>query len=259
VSAPPSTLAWTFSRPIAHRGLHDRRQIFENTIAAAEAAIVGGYGIECDIQLSADGEAMVFHDDALERLTGRPGLVRERTAEDLSETAVGETSERIPTLRSFLDAIGGRTPLVIEIKSRFDGDERLTRRLADILDQRTDPVVVKSFDASLIALLRRIAPGIPRGVVAQSSHDAGATVSAQDRLREANELVDWERTAPAFLSWRHVDLPATFPHLRAVADIPIMSWTIRSQEDAMAVSPFADQIVFEGFVPDAAIAPTGGA
>jgi glycerophosphoryl diester phosphodiesterase len=247
-----TVLADVFSRPVAHRGLHDRAGgIIENTISAAEAAIAGGYGIECDIQLSADGEAMVFHDHTLDRLTAAQGPVIERKAADLAALAIGGSGDRIPTLGRFLDAIGGRTPLVIEVKSRFDGDLRLTQRLVDVLAGRSDPVVVKSFDADVIALLRRIAPGIARGIVAQSRYDERDAASlGESRMREMTELLHWERTRPDFLSWRHLDLPAAAPFLgRLLGQVPLMSWTIRSQADAERVRAHADQIVFEGFAP----------
>lgn len=254
-------LTEVFGQPVAHRGLHDRgRGVIENTISAAEAAIAGGFGIECDIQLSADGEAMVFHDHTLERLTEAQGPVRERKAAELTELAIGGSSDRVPTLAQFLDAIGGRTPLVIEVKSRFDGDERLTRRLVEVLAGRRDPVVVKSFDADVVALLRRIAPDLTRGIVAQSRYDEREAASlGPTRLREMTDLLHWDRTEPQFLSWRHLDLPTAAPFLgRLLGHVPVMSWTIRSAADAARVRAHADQIVFEGFMPERASADGRG-
>ena len=110
--------AWLTARPIAHRGLHDRAAgIPENTLAAARAAIAGGYAIECDVQISADGEAMVFHDEALGRLTGAVALVAETRTDALRSLAVAGSSETIPTLPDTLAAIAGRVPLVVEVKS----------------------------------------------------------------------------------------------------------------------------------------------
>lgn len=244
--------AWLVGRPIAHRGLHDARAgVPENTVAAAEAAIAGGYAVECDVQLSADGEAMVFHDHALERLAGLAGPVGGRTAAALGEIQVLGSRERIPALPAFLDCIAGRTPLVVEIKSRFDGDERLARRTAEILLGRSGPVVAKSFDPAIVSLLRRIAPGLTRGIVAQSRYEGGAW----DRLppgrrREMANLLHWPDTEPDFLSWHHGDLPTAAAALpRLLAGVPVMTWTIRSAEEAAAARPHADQIVFEGFVP----------
>jgi glycerophosphoryl diester phosphodiesterase len=243
---------WLVARPIAHRGLHDRAGgIFENTLSAAEAAIAGGFPIECDVQLSADGEAIVFHDHELDRLTGAIGPVLTRTAAQLGLLRVGGTADSIPTLSEFLNRIDRRVPLVIEVKSRFDGDERLARRVAEILAGRRDPIAVKSFDPDVVALLRRIAPSLPRGIVAQSRYEGREAVSlGADRVREMTDLLHWERTAPDFLSWRVSDLPAAAPHLgRLLGGVPVMTWTVRSEADAAHGYAHADQIVFEGFRP----------
>ena len=243
---------WLLARPIAHRGLHDRnRGIPENTLAAAEAAIAGGFAIECDVQISADGEAMVFHDDDLERLTGEQGPVRARDAATLARMAVGDSAERVPALQTFLDRIGGRTPLVVEIKSRFDGDQRLARRVAAVLAGLEAPVVVKSFDPAIVSLMRRIAPDVPRGVVAQSRYEGGEWDRLDPaRRRDMANLLHWPATQPDFLSWHHRDLPNAATALpRLLAGIPVMAWTIRSPAEAEAARPHADQIVFQGFVP----------
>ena len=248
MSAP----SWLVSRPIAHRGLHDARAgRFENTLSAAEAAISGGFAIECDVQISSDGEAMIFHDHALDRLTGETGPVRERTAAFLAGTAVGGTSDRIATLGEFLDRIAGRVPLVVEVKSRFDGDERLARRVAAVLAGRPDPVVVKSFDPNVVALLREVAPEIPRGIVGQSRYEEGEIARLPEaQRREMTDLLHWPRTRPDFVSWRHADLPGAAAFLpRFLAGVPVMTWTIRSEADASRALRHADQIVFEGFTP----------
>jgi glycerophosphoryl diester phosphodiesterase len=247
-------LAEVFARPIAHRGLHDRTTLLlENTISAAQAAIAAGFGIECDIQLSSDGEAMVFHDHTLDRLTQAQGPVIERSAAALAALTVGGSADAIPSLTVFLDAIAGRTPLVIEVKSRFDGDLRLVERLAAVLAGRglADPVVVKSFDPAVMAHLRRIAPAIPRGIVGQSRYDGGDVASlSMERVREMTDLLHWDATRPDFLSWRYADLPAAAPYLaRRLGGVPLMTWTIRNPEDGELAREHADQIVFEGFTP----------
>ena len=244
--------AWLTERPIAHRGLHDRAAgRFENTLSAAQAAIAGGFGIECDVQISADGEAMIFHDHTLDRLTSLSGPVRERSAAELARTAIGGTADRIPTLTEFLDTIADRVPLVIEIKSRFDGDERLARKTVELLKGRYARIALKSFDPAIIALVRRIAPDLPRGIVGQSRYDGGdAAQLPPQRLREMTDLLHWSESRPDFISWRHLDLPCAAAFLpRGLADVPVMTWTIRSPEEAERARPHADQIVFEGFVP----------
>lgn len=247
-----SSPAWLVAQPIAHRGLHDPTLgVFENTIAAAEAAIAGGYGIECDVQLSQDGEAMVFHDHELGRLTEATGPVRDRPKAELETLRIGGSAQTITALPAFLDQIGGRVPLVVEIKSRFDGDERLVRRTAEILLGRGEPVAVKSFDPKVVSLLREIAPRLRRGIVAQARYEGAewGPTSAEERRAMAS-LGHWNETRPDFISYRYADLPSqVFVMPRILSGIPVMSWTIRSQAEADRASAFVDQIVFEGFVP----------
>ena len=244
--------AWLTARPIAHRGLHDRAAgIPENTLAAARAAIAGGYAIECDVQLSADGEAMVFHDDALGRLTGTTDPIGTRTASDLAGLAIAGTSERIPTLAHFLSMIGGRVPIVIEVKSRFSGDLRLTRRVVEVISAYDGPAAVKSFDPAVVAALAELAPAIPRGMVGEShQHDASyASLSPSLRHSLAN-LLHLGETRPDFLSWRVDDLPCAATFLcRHLVGMPLMTWTVRNEDQRALAAAHADQMVFEGFHP----------
>ena len=109
-------LSWITARPIAHRGLHDRaRGVIENTAPAFAAAIAGNYPIECDLQLSRDGEAMVFHDEVLDRLTAQSGLLAGRAAADLQKIALTGGGDCIPTLDQVLAQVASRAPLLIEI------------------------------------------------------------------------------------------------------------------------------------------------
>ena len=135
--APNPRHPWLTARPIAHRGLHDAAHgIIENTATAATAAIAGGYGIEADLQVSADGEAIVHHDEALGRLTEGEGLLRDLPAAALKLIAYKAAAERMLTLGDLVDLVAGRTALVLELKSRFDGDVPLTVRTATVLGDR---------------------------------------------------------------------------------------------------------------------------
>src|SRR5215813_12456020 len=139
--------AWLTARPVAHRGLHDiSRGIVENMPGAAKAAISGNFAIECDIQLTADGEAMVHHDDELGRLTEGSGALLTKTAAELKQVRFKGTSERMMTLTDLCDLVAGRVPLVIEVKSRFDGDRKLVKRMAEVLSSYKGPAVGMSFD-----------------------------------------------------------------------------------------------------------------
>jgi glycerophosphoryl diester phosphodiesterase len=250
---PSAARPWLTARPIAHRGLHDLASgVIENSLCAAQAAIEGSFAIECDVQLSADEEALVFHDFTLERLTGESGRVDARKASELASIGLTGSRDTIPTLTGFLDIIGGRTPLVIEVKSRFDGDLRLARRTAEIIAQRRDqPIVLKSFDPVVVAALRELAPGFARGIVAMNaySYPDYDHLSAGQKHALAN-LLHFEQSRPDFLSWKVVDLPSAAPFLcRKALGLPLMSWTVRTPQERAHAAEHADQMVFEGFRP----------
>ncbi|MGO4172710.1 glycerophosphodiester phosphodiesterase family protein [Bosea sp. TAF32] len=246
-------LGWLVARPIAHRGLHDLAAgVIENSPSAAQAAIAGGFGIECDVQLTADGEAVVFHDFVLDRLTGESGAVVERKAEALSAITLKGSGDRIPTLSAFLDLIGGRVPVVIEIKSRFDGDLALTRRTVEVVaGYRDHPIVIKSFDPAIVTALREIAPEIPRGIVAMNAYDYGDYDKlSPERKHALANLLHFTESRPHFLSWKVADLESAAPYLcRNALGMPLMSWTVRTPEERQRAAAFADQMVFEGFRP----------
>ena len=243
---------WLTARPIAHRGLHDRAAgIPENTIAAAEAAIAGGYAIECDVQPSLEGEAMVFHDADLARLTGSDGPIAGRSLPELSMLRVLGSAEHISSLPDFLGAIAGRTPLVVEIKTRFDGDLRLTRRVAEVALAYPGPIALKSFDPEIVATLAELAPGLPRGIVAESHHEDASYARLDQAERFAlGNLLHLGQSRPDFLSWSVNDLPSGPPHLcRLLGRMSVMTWTVRTDEQRRIAAAHADQMVFEGFRP----------
>jgi glycerophosphoryl diester phosphodiesterase len=245
------------ARPIAHRGLHDAAAgVIENSLGAARAVIRGGYAIECDVQLSRDGEALVFHDDDLLRLTGKEGRLRDFPAAALIAAPLLGSAETIPTLADFLAAIGGAVPLIIELKSDFNGDIALARRVAQLVAGYAGPVVIESFDPEPMIFLRnnRTAFGldaVPLGLVAMARYEAvDWPTLAPQRRRELEALTDFARAKPEFLSWNVADLPHATPLLcRDGLGLPVTVWTVRSAEQALEARRWADQIVFEGFAP----------
>lgn len=249
--------AWLTARPIAHRGLHERASgLIENSPAAARAAVEKGFAIECDVQPSADGEAMVFHDFDLGRLTGETGAVKARSAADLARIGLSGSTDSIPTLPDFLALIAGKVPLVVEIKSAFDGDFALARRTAQIVAASAAPIAIKSFDPDIIAYLRenRAALGLagtPLGVVAEAAYTQGEWAKlTPDRQAELTNFLHWDRSRPDFLSWSVRNLPHPTPYLcRTALGLPVMSWTVRTAEQRTLAARWADQMVFEGFLP----------
>src|SRR6202022_2684946 len=162
---------WLTARPVAHRGLHDAaRGIIENMPGAAQAAIAGNFSIECDIQLTADGEAMVHHDDALGRLNEGSGALLGMTAAELKAVKFKDTPERMMSLGDLCALVKGRVPLVIEVKSHFDGDRKLVTRMAEVLGSYSGPVVGMSFDPDQVLALREKMPELARGIVAERTY-----------------------------------------------------------------------------------------
>src|SRR5271167_4823111 len=164
---------WLTARPVAHRGLHDRaRGIVENMPAAVQAAISGNFSIEVDIQRSADGEAMVHHDDELGRLTDGAGALLQKTSSGLKAVTFKGTAERMMTLSDLCTLVAGRVPLVIEVKSHFNGDRKLVKRMAEVLSSYDGPAVGMSFDPDQVLALRELIPSRPRGIVAERHYTA---------------------------------------------------------------------------------------
>jgi glycerophosphoryl diester phosphodiesterase len=244
------SFGWLVARPIAHRGLHgDGRP--ENSLAAANAALAAGYAIECDIQRTADGEAVVFHDDALERLTGARGRVGELNLSALRGLKLLDSGEPIPTLAELLGLIAGRVPLICEIKSGFDADYRLAARAAELAATYDGPLAFKSFDPDVVAFLRAEGSPRPLGIVAEADYeDAYFAALTPAQKRECAAFLHIGRTAPDFLSWSVADLPHATPTLmRALGGKPVMAWTVRRPTQWAAARLYADQAVFEGEVP----------
>jgi glycerophosphoryl diester phosphodiesterase len=243
---------WLTARPVAHRGLHDRaRGIIENMPGAAQAAIDGNFGIECDIQLTADGEAMVHHDDALGRLTEGTGPLLEMTATELKAVKFKDTSERMMSLGDLCALVKGRVPLVIEVKSHFDGDRKLVKRMAEVLAAYSGPVVGMSFDPDQVLALREMMPKLPRGIIAQRNYDDEYWKKLTEKQRHGMlQLRHAFRTRPHFIAFWVDQLPAPAPWIaRNLFGLPLLTWTVRTLEQRDRAGRYADQMIFEGFVP----------
>ena len=254
-------LDWLTARPIAHRGLHDAGHgVIENTSSAATAALQAGYAIEVDLQRSADGEAMVHHDQTLDRLTEAAGEVRDFTAAALKRVAFKSTPDRMMTLGELVDLVGGRTTLVLELKSRFDGDIGLALRTAAVLRGYAGPVAAMSFDPELVAALVPRAPGLARGLVARRAEKAAGAAAGRSgaaQKRRTAVILQAARARPHFVAYRLQDL-ATAPPLiaRHLFGLPLLAWTARSERERTGALRHADQVIFEGFRPPMASART---
>ena len=241
---------WLVARPIAHRGLHAKSKgIIENTESAFAAAIAGNYAIECDVQLTADGEAVVFHDDDLDRLTEARGLVKALTAKELNRVKLKSTTDRMQTLAELLEQVDGRSSLVIELKSLWDENDALARRALQVLENYKGPCCLMSFDPSLVTSVRELSPHTVRGIVAdRATHPFYNTLPLATRyaMRTFSHLA---QTQPHFVSYNWRDLP--FEPVTEIRKLghPVISWTARSKEEASQALRYCDQVTFEGFNP----------
>ncbi len=243
---------WLTARPVAHRGLHDAaRGVIENMPGAVQAAIAGNFAIEVDIQLTADGEAMVHHDDALGRLTDGSGALLGKTAAELKAVTFKNTPERMMSLGDLCTLVAGRVPLVIEVKSHFDGDRRLVSRMAEVLATYSGPAVGMSFDPDQVLALRELIPSRARGIVAEReyTHEEWPEASSEQR-RGMTHLRHAFRTRPHFVAYWVNELPAAAPWIaRNIFGLPLLTWTVRTPEQRARAARHADQMIFEGFVP----------
>ena len=243
---------WLTARPVAHRGLHDiSRGIVENMPAAVQAAIAGNFAIEVDVQLSADGEAMVHHDHALGRLTAGNAPLIEKTAAELRAVRFKDTAEQMLSLGDLCTMVAGRVPLVIEVKSQFGGDRKLVKRMAEVLSTYDGPAVGMSFDPDQVLALREIMPSRPRGIVAQRGYDDEYWAKLTDAQRDSMlYLRHGLQTQPHFVAFKVDHLPAPAPWIaRNVFGCPLLGWTVRTPDQRARAAQHADQIIFEGFVP----------
>jgi glycerophosphoryl diester phosphodiesterase len=233
--------------PIAHRGSHDRAAgRIENSRAAIAAAAAAGYAVEIDLQLSADGEAMVFHDPTLDRLTPDSGAVSARTAAELGRIPLAGGGETIPTLAEILAL--SRAPLLVEIKDqggRFDatGVGPLEARAAALVAAHDAPVAIMSFNPAAAAAVAAAAPSLPVGLVAGPAEEYRGAARAEALVR----LADFDAVGAAFVSyaWRALPTPETAA-LRA-RGVPVLSWTTRSAVQEAAARAHSDNVTFEGY------------
>jgi glycerophosphoryl diester phosphodiesterase len=203
------------------------------------------------VQLSGDGEAMVHHDDALGRLTEGDARLDRLSAAELKKVAFRNSAERMLTLGDLCDLVNGRATIMIELKSRFDGDVRLANRVAEVLSAYAGPAAPMSFDPWQITALRHKARAIPCGIVAAKyrPHPYWDLMPAWMR-HGMGYLLTALVARPHFIAYAAGDLPALAPIIaKNVLRLPLLAWTVHSQAERQRALRFADQIIFEGFQP----------
>ncbi len=234
--------AFLTAKPFAHRGLHDGTGLCpENSLIAAARAVEAGFPIELDVRLSRDGEVVVFHDATLLRMTGADGAVADKTWADLSALRLLGGSHGIPRLADVLSLVAGRVPLLVEVKQ--DGRPgALEKQTASLLQGYRGDVAVQSFNPLTVGFFARHAPGLPRGQLADLN--GGGVVG---RLLSRYFLNGF--SCPQFVAVRVSALPHDKTAALRTRGLPVLGWTVRSEEARKACAPYTDNIIFEGFVP----------
>jgi glycerophosphoryl diester phosphodiesterase len=241
--------AWdfVFKPAIAHRGLWTKDGPPENSLAAFEAACEAGYGIELDVQLSSDGEAMVFHDTRLERLTGREGKVGDHTAADLSEMKLPGGEETIPTLAETLALVGRRAMVLVELKTPYGEVGPLEQRVHEVIIDHAGPLALIGFNPYSHAWYADRFPNILRGLDSHAYRPADAARMAPEQRKSFARLEHVAIARPHFLALGLDMLPSERADEYRAEGMPVVAWTTRAPAEWDKVSAHCDNHIFEGF------------
>lgn len=239
IAPPPSAerVAFLGAQPYAHRGLHGGR-IIENSRAAFEEAISRGLGIELDVQAALGGDAYVFHDEELDRLTGESGYIAEKVGAQLERITLKGTKETIPSLAAILQLVAERVPILIEVKTKSRSVGTLCLAVRRALEGYRGQIAVMSFNPEVGRWFHEHAPRIVRGLVVTEENKKGV------RGRIERHLSLW-RARPDFLAYDIRDLPAAFPAQQRARGLKILTWTVRTAEQENVALACADEMIFE--------------
>ncbi|MBA3896450.1 MAG: glycerophosphodiester phosphodiesterase [Sphingomonadaceae bacterium] len=233
----PARVAFLKGRPFAHRGLHGGR-VVENSRAAFAAAVAAGHGIELDVQASREGTAIVFHDATLDRLTGRPGALADMSAAELAKSVLSGTGEGIAPLDEIVKLVGGRVPVLIEVKTRGRHVAALCLSVRRALEGYRGDAAVMSFNPQVARWFATHAPRIVRGLVISEEGKRGVRGWAERWLSL------W-RARPDFLAYDMRDLPSRFAAAARARGLPVLTWTVRDAESEARAFAHADEVIYE--------------
>ena len=225
----------------AHRGLWNK-DFPENSLSAFKNAIKNGYAIELDVNPIEDGTPVVFHDSKMSRMTGTDGYIQNMTREELDTVTLLDSNEKIPTLEEVLKLVNGKTPLLIEIKNQ-DKVGELERRVLDLLKNYKGEYAIQSFNPYTLKWFYEHAPKIWRGQLA--SYFKGEKLSLFKKL-VLRRLGMKKYTHHNFVSYDLANLPNKFTKK---LEVPLLTWTVKKQEDYIKAIQYADNVIFEGFEP----------
>jgi glycerophosphoryl diester phosphodiesterase len=244
-------LYW-LQRPIAHRGLHDATKgIVENSASSVRAAMDAGYAVEVDLQCAAGHMPIVFHDEILDRRTQATGPIAAHSPDVLSRISLRHSQDCILAFPDLLTLVNGYVPLVLEVKSTWSRDGKFEANIAAMLASYPGPVAVMSFDPYSLKAFRQVAPLLPRGLVADRFDDKShwSQLAIWQRIAMRNLLtsaIAW----PNFIAYDIAALPAIAPLVaRFVFGLPLLTWTVRTEDERERALRHADAMIFESIRP----------
>ncbi len=238
---PPERVAFLAQQAYAHRGLHGGA-IVENSRAAFRGAINRGLGIELDVQAARGGNAFVFHDAVLDRLTDSTGPIGKKLAPELDKILLSGTSETIPSLAEILALVDGHVPILIEVKSGSRSVGGLCLAVRRALEGYRGQVAVMSFNPEVGHWFHEHAPRLVRGLVVTQEGQSGPWQKLRGQFIRHASL--W-RAKPDFLAYDIRDLPASFPAAQRKRGLKVLTWTVRSAWQEELALEAADEIIFE--------------
>ncbi|MBR3018628.1 MAG: glycerophosphodiester phosphodiesterase [Clostridia bacterium] len=237
-----------FQHDFAHRGLYGG-SVPENSLTAFQLAVNKGYGIELDVQLTADGELAVHHDASLLRTCGVDRKISEMTAGEIRRYPLGENGESVPFFQEVLELVHGQAPLIVELKTAGRRNPELARKAYETLRRYGGNWVVESFDPRLMRWFRKNAPQVIRGQLAYDPRLGGPPGDGKKYVFLADLLMNFI-SRPDFVAYCHeTDSNLSFRLLRRLFRPVLAAWTVQDTDTCQRLRSQYDQQIFEGFEP----------
>ena len=234
----------------AHRGLHHKPQVAENSLTAFRLAAEKGYGAEFDVHILRDGNLAVIHDSSLKRTTSAEGDVEDLTIDQLVNYKLEASEDVIPTFGQVLDVFEGKAPVIIELKTKGNNTSRLCEAVCrELVDYRGD-YCIESFDPRCLIWLKKHKPEIVRGQLSQNflrGPSAGLGKAADFALSYllANFL-----TKPDFIAYKFADRHNLSNRIALrLYGVQGVSWTLTDKESYDTAKKEGLLPIFEQFEP----------
>ncbi|MCH7784641.1 MAG: glycerophosphodiester phosphodiesterase [Bacteroidetes bacterium] len=233
---------WIKNKPIAHRGLHDDNiSIPENSLLSFEKAMEKNYPIEIDVQITKDDTIIVFHDKNLLRACGQKIPVSDLSMPTLNQYTIFNSTYNIPTLKETLELINGKVPLLIEIKN-FSFNRRLEKKLIEQLSNYKGDFALQSFNPFSVSWIKKHS-SFPVGQLAKQF---SKPIIVKNIL---NILLLNKSMKIDFVAIDKESLPNKKIEYWKSKGLPILCWTVTTNEEEIRAKKYCDNIIFEKFNP----------